>query len=534
MAIPSGDFFGALVVQPHGDELPLDMNLVLEGEGVKGKGTSYDGPCAVEGKADARGVRFTTKPESGAPPTVYVGAWDEAKRELTGKWRTVNSVPHGKFRLKAGKRGGAEPPTKSPKELVDEIYARQQKFCSLDLATARFDGEPEMLRALVGDAEFYTAMQAGASMPPDPRREAHLAAAMVRLTPSMLPHAFRALSKCVEIVGLKRKVVMFCSNDGSLNAMVSEGDDQTIRIILTSGLLDALDEAELAYVLGHELGHAMLGHLEVRVQNDRELSGLTVLRHFALRRYQELSADRIGLLCCPDVDRVLRAELMLHSGITTRERIGDPASILKAAEDSLAAATAKTDFSGDGRYATHPYGPMRTLAISHFARSSTFAKLAGVAAPANAIDEAGLEKKVQEVMDLMNPIELGNSTDVSGDVTKFVALGALQLAAATEGVSEDEVAAIKRLSGVAEVLEPLRGLSFEEQQIEVAEVAEKLMLAVPPARRLRLLEDMAVIASVDGNVSGEEEMVFYGLANVLGVYPQAGLHALAEMKKGLD
>ena len=534
MAIPSGDYHGALIVQPHGDELPLDMSFTIDGEVVKGKGTSYEGPCLVEGKIDTKGFRLTAKPENGAPPTVYVGAFDEGKRELGGKWRTVNSIPHGKFRLKVGKRGGAEPPTKSPKELVDEIYARQQKFCSLDLGTVRFDGEPDMLKALVADAEFYAAMQAGATLPPDPRREAHLAAALVRLTPAMLPHAFRALSKCVEIIGLKRKIVMFCSNDGSLNAMVSEADDQTIRIILTSGLLDALDEAELAYVIGHEIGHAVLGHLEIRVQNDRELSGLTVLRHFALRRYQELSADRVGLICCPDVDRVLRAELMLHSGITTRERIGDPASILKAAEDALASATAKTDFSGDGRYATHPYGPMRTLAISHFARSTTFAKLANTAAPAGAIDEAGLEKKVAEVMDLMNPIELGNSTDIGGDITKFVALGALQLAAATDGVTEAEVTAIKRLQGVAEVFEKLKNLSYEEQQIEAAELAEKLMLATPPAKRLRLLEDMAVIASADGSISPEEEMVFYGLANVLGVYPTAGLSALAEMKKGLD
>lgn len=195
---------------------------------------------------------------------------------------------------------------------------------------------------------------------------------------------------------------------------------------------------------------------------------------------------------------------------------------------------AKTSFSGDGRYATHPYGPMRTLSIANFANSATFAKLAKTAPKAGALDEPALEAKVQEVMDLMNPVELGAATDIGPDVTKFIALGALQLAAANDGVSDDEIAAIKRLSGVADVLEPLRSLSFEEQQVEAAELAEKLQLAIPPARRLRLLEDLAVIAAVDGNVTGDEEMVFFGLANVLAVYPTAGLHAMAEMKRGLD
>ena len=94
--------------------------------------------------------------------------------------------------------------------------------------------------------------------------------------------------------------------------------------------------------------------------------------------------------------------------------------------------------------------------------------------------------------------------------------------------------AIKRLESVGPVLEALQALSFEEQQVEVAEVAEKLVLTLPPARRLRILEDLSIIAAVDGTISGEEEMVFFGLANVLQVYPTLSLTALAESKKGLD
>lgn len=534
MAIPNGDFHGSLVFLPHNEEIPVDLTLTVEGDGLKGKGSgNYDGPFTLEGKIDSRGVRFQAKPESGAPPTAYVGAWDEGKRQLTGRWRTINSSPHGKFTFKAGKRTGAEPPTKTAQELLDELYAKVQKQCSLDLATIRFDGEPAMLRSLLGDTEFVKAMQTGAATPPDPRREAAMTAMLTRLTPTILPHAFKALSKCMEIIGLKRKILMFVQNDGSLNAMVSQAEDGTVRMVLTSGLIDALDETELEYIIGHELGHVALGHLDIRVFNDNQLSGLTVLRHFALRRYQELSADRVGLLCAPHVDKVLRAELMIHSGITSRERIGASADILRAAEEALAS-TKVGDLSGDGRYATHPYGPMRTLAINHFARSTTFAKIAKIAPVADGLDEPALEAKVQEVMDIMNPIELGAATDVGPDVTKFVALAALQIAAATDGVTDAEVTAIKRLSGVSEVFEPMKALSFEEQQVEVAEVAEKLTLVMPPARRLRLLEDLAVIAAADGNISPEEEQVFYGLSNVLQVYPQAPLSALAEAKRGLD
>lgn len=534
MPIPSGDYHGSLLVAPQGDEMSvLDFNLVVDGEVVRGKGTGWDGPFVIEGVADARGIRFVTKPENGSMSTAYVGAFDDAKRELTGRWRSVNSSPHGRFKLRSGKRAGVEPATRTPREILDEIWGKLQANCTVDLKAVRFDGEEMMLGALLADAEFYAAMSAASATPPDPRREGQMAAYMVRLTPAMLPHAFRALSRCVEVIGLKRKVLMYVQNDGALNACVSTAEDGAIRVTLTSGLLDALDEDELTYVVGHELGHATLGHLEVRINDDRQLSGLTVLRHFALRRYQELSADRMGLICSPNVDKVLRAELMIHSGITRRDRIGEPAEILRAAADALSLCRGEL-VGADSRYATHPYGPMRTLAIADFARSLTYATLAKVAPAPDALDHAALDKKVQEVMDVMNPIELGQSTDVGPDVTRFMALGALQIAAATDGISDDEVTAIRRLAGVSDVLDELRALSFEEQQIEVAEVAEKLTLELPPARRLRLLEDLAFIAAADGNISSDEEMVFMGLANVLQVYPTAPLSALAEMKRGLD
>lgn len=535
MAIPSGDFHGSLLISPQGDEIStLDFNIEIDGGKLRGKGsTAWDGAMALDGSVEGNEIRFQTKPENGGQPNAFVGSWNEAKREINGRWRAVNSMPYGKFVLRAGKRAGAEPPTRSPKEILDEMWGKLQGLCTLDLKEVRFAGEEAMLTALLADAEFYTAMTSAAATPPDPRREGQMAAYMVRLTPAMLPHAFRALSRCMEVVGLKRPIVMYCQNDGSLNAMVSNTQDGTVRVALTSGLLDALDEAELAYVIGHELGHATLGHLDVRVNDDRQLSGLTVLRHFALRRYQELSADRVGLLCCPDLDRVLRAELMMHSGITTRDRIGSAAEVLRAAEEALS--LAKGDFNGaESRYATHPYGPMRTLAIAHYAKSVAFAELAKAKPAADALDQAAMDKKVQEVMDLMNPIELGLAGDTGPDVTRFTALGALLIAEASDGVTEEEVTAMKRLAGVSPILDELRALSFEEQQIEVAELGEKLVLELPPAKRLRMLEDLAVIASADGSISMEEEQVFFGLSNVLQVFSNTPLAALAEAKRGLD
>lgn len=68
MAITPGALHGALTLSPQGEELPLDVTVEsVDREIVKVKGTAYDGPFTYEGRIDAKGARFLTKPDSGAP-----------------------------------------------------------------------------------------------------------------------------------------------------------------------------------------------------------------------------------------------------------------------------------------------------------------------------------------------------------------------------------------------------------------------------------------------------------------------------------
>jgi Zn-dependent protease with chaperone function len=100
-------------------------------------------------------------------------------------------------------------------------------------------------------------------------------------------------------------------------------------IVVTSGLVDLLDDEEMRFVLGHELGHAMSGHAvyQTLLQRLIQLSGVLYaipLGGLGVRaimaalmewsRKSELSGDRAGLLATQDPATAFRAHMKLASG----------------------------------------------------------------------------------------------------------------------------------------------------------------------------------------------------------------------------
>jgi Zn-dependent protease with chaperone function len=113
----------------------------------------------------------------------------------------------------------------------------------------------------------------------------------------------------------------------TFNAMTI-GMDKPI-ILVDSGLFDLLDEEELRFVIGHELGHAMSGHAVYQTLLIRLLSLSGVLATVPIgglgiriiiaalmewSRKSELSADRAGLLATQDPATAFRTHMKMASG----------------------------------------------------------------------------------------------------------------------------------------------------------------------------------------------------------------------------
>jgi hypothetical protein len=164
-------------------------------------------------------------------------------------------------------------------------------------------------------------------------------------------------------------------------------------IVLTTGLVEALDTESLRFVIGHEMGHVLSGHAVLRTLLLRLIhlqmtiafipAGALALRAAiaALRewfRKAELTCDRAGLLCAQDPSAALRTHVYLAGG-TDLTQIDIPSFLQQAKEyeevDDIRDSIHKLR-SVEGM--SHPFAVVRAAQLQKWAASEEYrAILAG-------------------------------------------------------------------------------------------------------------------------------------------------------------
>jgi Zn-dependent protease with chaperone function len=214
----------------------------------------------------------------------------------------------------------------------------------------------------------------------------------LRATADCFPELYRAVQEGCEILDLPKRPTVYIQ-PGGLNAFTA-GVEQPI-LVLNAGLVDAMTEEELRFVVGHELGHIKSGHvlyyqiamlLPVLAEVISAATfGVGSLLSFplevALVRWQrmcELTADRAGLLACQDVNAATTAMIKL-AGLPLRffDKVNT--------EDFLAQAREFQSFDSDkldwvakilsGMGQSHPWTVMRASELLRWIDSTSYEKL---------------------------------------------------------------------------------------------------------------------------------------------------------------
>ena len=146
-----------------------------------------------------------------------------------------------------------------------------------------------------------------------------------------------------------------------IQAECHAGNDEDCIIRLSSGLIDILENSEIEFVIGHEIGHFIYGHglaLSLLHADSLEFS--------IQRRAQEISADRFGLLASESLDNSIRAMMKVMSGLTTKYLKFDIGAFLSQLSN-----TNKNKSQIDVN-SSHPSIIVRCRALLWFSMSETF------------------------------------------------------------------------------------------------------------------------------------------------------------------
>ena len=154
-----------------------------------------------------------------------------------------------------------------------------------------------------------------------------------------------------------QSVSCFVFSNSEIQATCFSLSDVECVIHLSSGLVRLLSDDELAFVIGHELGHFILGHQG----SDGARKSAEDYMH---QRNQEISVDRIGLLACNNINSAVKALIKTISGLDERHLGFDVGQFISQVNNQV------STNSGASLADSHPSLVIRCRALLLFSSSN--------------------------------------------------------------------------------------------------------------------------------------------------------------------
>ncbi len=344
-------------------------------------------------------------------------------------------------------------------------------------------------------------------------RENWLLAAMhghgLKITAALAPRVHAICEQVKAALKFDEPVEFFVHGDSSLNCSAAPrtDEDQPHLVIINSGLLERFTDAELRFVLGHELGHLVSLNSDLQriirfIFPEDETIPLTIRDKIEIwDKLSEMSADRFGFLVEPDLDVCLAVFFKLSSGLDTASICFDPKAYEKEMARVLEAF--RTEMADSG--VSHPINPIRLKALQNFAASDLYAQVrAGQ-------DLDGDDDLAQAMEDLVQILLTKGHSELSAARRRFLATAGLMVAGVDEKIGPDEMDAI---------LEPLAGFTHyparyfhhvleDRDVLKVFHESANVILEANPGERFSMFGYMVNVALADRHIDKREvELLF--------------------------
>jgi Zn-dependent protease with chaperone function len=248
---------------------------------------------------------------------------------------------------------------------------------------------------------------------------------------------YQVCRESLEALGLAKARVEFmvcATTEVNAFSLYTFGDRQPNFVILNSGLLEKLELRELAFVVGHELGHLVFRHSVLQRVIDHiypETDEMPAYLRVTLdlwRKLGEISADRIGLLTAGGIEPALEAMFKMAAGVSMSFFRLKSHDYLELSDEVLAG----MPVSSGSDLETHPLSPLRVRALRAFHNSRTWNSLVKRRA---LTQDRKLEEEMEQLLGILR--RQPRSPQEMAEYEFLLSAGALMLASDKE-VSEDE------------------------------------------------------------------------------------------------
>lgn len=394
----------------------------------------------------------------------------------------------------------------------------------LDVEAYRFSGESALYSELIEDANIRRTIDQRKTLRGRESLRTRLLGSAVRVDPKVVPalsEAFVSLAKALPNVG---EAEFYIYNDPTMNAFVTEGRTRTL-VALSSAAANALDAAELRFVIGHELGHSLFDHIDIDAQGLAEggtLSPSGCMRLRAWQRAAEISADRIGVLCCGSIEKAASSLFKIVSGLTLVDLVVHPEEFAGQWQHLLEEVVC----DGDRNHweFSHPFPPLRMAAMV----------LDSEARRQDASIDARSDSDAQ-ILNMLATMDPGSGSKTLGDpmLGGFFFWGGLYVALVDGSADETEV---ERLQSVAPVGLDVRRViadpDFDDAQC-VERFEEGLLgrrKKLSAVERHRIIYGLIDIAAADGRIEVRELERLRELGEIMGI-PAMGCELIVTQYK---
>ena len=197
------------------------------------------------------------------------------------------------------------------------------------------------------------------------------------VTPQTMPELYALVRACADRLR-PGPFSVYVAPNRTLNAYTFGLSDPKILVVY-SAVLNIMDEDELRFIIGHEIGHVSLGHTWLNslvggMSGIPSPYGAALILYFSFRwwnRACEYSADRAGLLACGKPEKAYSALIKL---------VGGPAATrsLESWQQTLRQIDAEDDTvmgSLGEMLSTHPLIVRRLKALRQYAASGEYQQL---------------------------------------------------------------------------------------------------------------------------------------------------------------